>query len=111
MAEKVLAGCAATDGYMDALGLKSEREISDVWRVREDWAVDRRYPGGLWYDVSVPHQQLDAYFNGLKSTLNKIDSSLILFVLGHLGDSNLHITVTGEVPPRGADIRMHLRTD
>ena len=99
MAEKVLAGCAATDGYMDALGLKSEREISDVWRVREDWAVDRRYPGGLWYDVSVPHQQLDAYFNGLKSTLNKIDSSLILFVLGHLGDSNLHITVTGEVPP------------
>lgn len=99
VAERVLTVCTTTKGYGESLGLKSEREISDVWRVREDWAVDRRYPGGLWYDVSLPHEELDAYVSNLENALHTIDSSLILFVLGHLGDSNLHITVSGELSP------------
>ena len=95
--EKILEGCASTDGFIDALALKSERERADVWRIREDWAVDRRYPGGLWYDVSVPHDQLDEYVNRLEQSLHEINKNLILFVLGHLGDANLHVTITSEV--------------
>lgn len=90
----ILEGCASTPGFIDALALKSVREKADVWRVREDWAVDRRYPDSLWYDVSVPHERLDTYVTELERSLHQIDKNLLIFVLGHLGDANLHVTIS-----------------
>lgn len=95
-AKRVLEKCESTEGFVDALALKSQRERADVWRIREDWVVDRQYPGGLWYDVSVPQEQLDEYVNRLEHSLHQINKNLILFVLGHLCDANLHITITSE---------------
>ena len=45
----------------------------------------------------MPHDQLDEYVNRLEQSLHEINKNLILFVLGHLGDANLHVTITSEV--------------
>lgn len=82
----------------DALLAKNAAEERDLWRVREDWAVDRRFPGGLWFDVSVPLDALPEYLVRLNGRLRAHDPALDVYVVGHLGDGNLHVTVNAGVP-------------
>ncbi len=92
-------GAALEEGLVtDAILASSERERAELWRVREDWAVDRVFPGGLWYDVSVPLPALGAYLSGLRA---RLDPALQLFVIGHLADGNLHLTVNADRPIGG----------
>ena len=83
----------AVQGLLDVLMPKSEAEVRDIWRVREDWAVDRAFPNGLNFDVSVPLAALDDYMRGLCERVRALDPSLQLWCLGHLADGNLHVTV------------------
>jgi FAD/FMN-containing dehydrogenase len=78
---------------LDAWLAKNAAERAAFWRVREDWAVDQRYPGGLWYDVSVPIEHIPTYLSQVTANLQQHDPSLQLFVVGHLADGNLHLTV------------------
>ncbi len=81
---------------------QSERERANIWLIREDsWAVERRYPGGLWYDVSVPLAQLDGYVVRLEDALAALDPAIVPFVMGHLGDGNLHLTIARVPAPEG----------
>ncbi|MEO9877701.1 MAG: FAD-binding oxidoreductase [Anderseniella sp.] len=78
---------------------QNDRQVSDFWRIREEsWAVERRWPGGYWYDVSVPLNTLDQYVCDLEEKLKAITADARFSCMGHLGDGNLHITVS---PPRG----------
>jgi FAD/FMN-containing dehydrogenase len=82
-----------------AIVAKSGMERRAIWRLREDsWAIDRLYPGGLWYDVSVPLRELDAYIGALEMRVAEITSNAQAYIIGHLGDGNLHITVAGPQP-------------
>jgi FAD/FMN-containing dehydrogenase len=97
--EEGLAAAMEADGeVLDALIARSEAERADFWRLREDtWAVERQKPSGLWFDVSVPLSRIDEYMARLRSRLDAVDPALGLYVMGHLGDGNLHVTVaTGE---------------
>ena len=68
-------------------------------RIREEsWAVERCWPGGYWYDVSVPLNALDDYVDTLQAKLAASAEHAHFSCMGHLGDGNLHITVSG---PRG----------
>jgi FAD/FMN-containing dehydrogenase len=70
-----------------------------MWRVREDsWSVERLHPGGVWFDVSLPLGALDQYTERLFASVRDLDPSLKVFVIGHLGDGNLHVTVAGDAP-------------
>ena len=82
----------------DALTPKNERELAELWRVREDWAVDRLRPGGLWYDLSVPVGAVPEYLQRLEARLLAHDPALALVVIGHLADGNLHLTVNAATP-------------
>ncbi|MEO1161667.1 MAG: FAD-binding oxidoreductase, partial [Pseudomonadota bacterium] len=74
---------------------QNDRQSSDFWRLREEsWAVERRWPGGYWYDVSVPLNGLDQYVCKLEADLKAIAENVHFSCMGHLGDGNLHITVT-----------------
>jgi FAD/FMN-containing dehydrogenase len=66
--------------------------------VREDWAVDRTYPGGLWYDVSVPISALAQYVERLNAALARHDANLRLYIVGHLADGNIHLTINAAEP-------------
>jgi FAD/FMN-containing dehydrogenase len=83
---------------IDAVLCKNEKERNAVWKIREDWAVDRAFPGGLWFDISVPLAKLSDYLGQLKQRLSDFDSAFDLYYIGHLGDGNLHITVNAAQP-------------
>ena len=77
---------------------QSESQRQAMWRVREDWAVDRERPGGLWYDVSVPLTHLPDYLNAFVARIAAHDPALAVHVCGHLGDGNVHLTVNAARP-------------
>jgi FAD/FMN-containing dehydrogenase len=96
------AAMAAGEGLLDALVAQSEAERAQFWRLREDtWAVERQKPGGLWFDISLPLALIDTYMTALRARLAAIDPALGLYVMGHLGDGNLHVTVATGEPLKG----------
>ena len=82
----------------DAVLAQSEAQRQAMWRVREDWAVDRERPGGLWYDVSVPLSRLPGYLDAFVARVVAHDPALAVYVCGHLGDGNVHLTVNADHP-------------
>jgi FAD/FMN-containing dehydrogenase len=94
-----LLGDASEAGLVrDAAIAQNGEQRERMWRVREDWAIDRERPGALWYDISVPLSALATYVAGLSRRLAAYDRALDLVVIGHLGDGNLHVTVNAAVP-------------
>ena len=94
-----LAEAAEAGEVLDAVVAGSGRERDAIWKVREDsWSIDRAFPGGLWFDVSVPLALLDDYVGGLRARVAGVDPRLRVFAMGHLGDGNLHLTITRGEP-------------
>ena len=98
MLVELLATTSQAALVADALLAQSEAERQSIWRLREDWAVDRERPGGLWYDISVPLHAMASYVDTLAANLQQHDGELGLFVIGHLADGNLHVTVNAASP-------------
>jgi FAD/FMN-containing dehydrogenase len=96
--EAVLSRAADAGLIVDAMLPKNAAEERDLWRVREDWAVDRKYPGGLWYDVSVPIDRLAKYLTDVESRLLRHDAALRMYIVGHLADGNVHFTINAAAP-------------
>ena len=96
--EATLARGVEEDLIVDCMLPKNAAEERDLWRVREDWAVDRKYPGGLWYDVSVPIDRLAEYLARFESRLAQHDPHLRVYVVGHLADGNVHFTINAAAP-------------
>ncbi len=93
-----LAGPLESGLIADAVIAQNEQQRRAMWQVREDWSVDRQRPGGLWYDVSVPIAHLAPYLERFSSQLMQHDAHLSIFVVGHLADGNIHITVNAPQP-------------
>jgi FAD/FMN-containing dehydrogenase len=96
--ESLLLEASEAGRVLEVFLPKSAAEERDLWRIREDWAVDRARPGGLWFDVSVPLDALASYLAALGDRIHRHDSLLDLYVVGHLGDGNLHVTVNAARP-------------
>ena len=96
--ESVLAEALEAGTLSDVMLPKNAGEERDLWRIREDWAVDRERPGGLWFDVSVPLDALDRYLESLTGRVRAHDPSLEVYLVGHLADGNVHVTVNAAVP-------------
>jgi FAD/FMN-containing dehydrogenase len=96
--EAVLVEASEAGRVVDAFLPKNAGEARDLWRIREDWAVDRARPGGLWYDVSVPLDALADYLQALIARIRAHDDALEVFVVGHLADGNVHVTVNAAAP-------------
>ncbi len=97
--EEHLSDAMAQSWIADGLIAKSEAERRVLWKLREDsWAVDRALPGGLWYDVSVPLRHLDRYIATMERRLADTVPEAQAFVIGHLGDGNIHVTIAAPRP-------------
>jgi FAD/FMN-containing dehydrogenase len=84
---------------LEAVFAKNEQERRDIWLVREDtFQIDKAYPGGCWFDISIPLDELDQFVRESTARIKAIDPGLQLFVMGHLGDGNLHYTVAATHP-------------
>ena len=93
--ETVLGDCLENGHIIGAVIAKNEKERANLWLIREEsFLADHRFPGGLWYDVSVPHSRLDEYVKVMLERVRNIHPDLKVFLFGHLGDGNLHLSVT-----------------
>ncbi|MEM7438138.1 MAG: FAD-binding oxidoreductase [Pseudomonadota bacterium] len=83
-----------TGAVLDITLAASQSQANDLWRIREDsFAISRRHPHSLWFDVSVPLAELDDYVAQMRQRVIAIDDRLDAVAIAHLGDGNLHITV------------------
>lgn len=93
--QAVLGEAAEAGTIRDAIIAKNDTERRDIWRIREEsWSIDRQYPHGFWFDVSVPRSRLDSYVADLTQRVDRAAPGFRTFAMGHLGDGNLHLTVS-----------------
>ena len=96
--EHILSTAAESGEISDALIAKNDGEREQFWRIREDWAAEKKYPHGLWFDISIPHKSLDDYVQQFCADLLAINPAFHIFIIGHLGDGNLHLSITTGEP-------------
>lgn len=96
---EILSESLEADEISDALIAKNEQERNDIWLVREDsFLIDKAYPGGCWFDISIPLSELDTFVKESTARIHAVDPDLRVFVMGHLGDGNLHYTIAKDTP-------------
>lgn len=84
---------------LDAIVAKNEKERAEIWRIREEsFIVDNTVPHCQWYDISVPLGRIDETVRAIDSRLSALDPTLGIWVMGHLGDGNLHYTIGNGQP-------------
>jgi FAD/FMN-containing dehydrogenase len=85
---------------VDAVIPKSDAERKAIWAVREDFeAVVQEEPTFL-YDVSLPIKNMGEYITLVKAGLAQRWPACKCYVIGHIGDGNLHLFVS---PGEGGD--------
>ncbi len=85
---------ALDSGYIvDAVIPKSESEVQDIWRVREDFDAILEPAPCYLYDVSLPIRSMEAYVNEVKRRVSSRWKNGQCFTLGHVADGNLHFFV------------------
>ena len=78
----------------DAVISKSEKDTEEMWAVRDD--VGQVFQlGKPWsFDLSLPIAAIEAYVEAVRRDLKAEWPDHILMVFGHLGDGNIHLSVT-----------------
>ena len=95
LSEGILGNLFEDELINNALIAKNASDAKDFQAVREDsFLCDKRFPHGFWFDVSVPLGHLDDYSKHLFEKIKHINPNLKVFMFGHLGDGNLHLTVS-----------------
>ncbi|EJN03611.1 FAD-binding oxidoreductase [Phyllobacterium sp. YR531] len=100
--ESALAKAIDEGLVLDAILAQSEKERREIWNIREDSSViDRAYPQGHWFDISVPLQHLEHWLKQFDEGITALGPDVYGFAFGHLGDGNLHVGVAG-IPDKQA---------
>ena len=87
------------DAILDAIVAKNERESADIWRIREEsFLIDSTVPHCQWFDISVPLARIDETVAAIATRLTTLDPTIGIWVMGHLGDGNLHYTIGNGQP-------------
>lgn len=78
---------------IDAVLPKSEAERQAVWAIRDDFEAVLTPKPVFLYDVSLPISSMEAYVADVSAVLRERMPKADLYVLGHVGDGNLHFFV------------------
>jgi len=96
--EEVL-GEAIEEGLIeDAVIAKSEAEYHALWSIRDDVEQLFRFRPLFGYDVSLPIASMGDYVDGIRRAITERWPDGKLWVFGHMGDGNLHVTVSAGAP-------------
>jgi len=92
--EQVLSDCLDERLGIDAVIAKSEQERRNIWAVRDDvvrlWELEPMF----LFDVSLPIRAMQDYVSELEQALRERWPDAVFFVFGHLGDGNLHLSIS-----------------
>ncbi|PHR90864.1 MAG: FAD-binding oxidoreductase [Robiginitomaculum sp.] len=83
-----------TEGLIvDAVLPKSENERQSLWAIREDFEPILNQKPAYLYDVSLPISAMEDYVKKVQNQLNQSLPQSKFYVLGHIGDGNLHFFI------------------
>lgn len=84
---------------LDAIAAQSAQQADDIWMLREDtMSMGNVFPHGEWFDISVPLAHLDSFVKTVETRIAALNAGLMIHVLGHLGDGNLHYSIVHTDP-------------
>ncbi len=93
--EGVIGAAVEAGTVRDAVIAKSQREISEIWAVRDspgEWQKGAHWPQ-LSFDVSVPTGEIGQLVTEIDSMLTARWPGLAAVHFGHVADGNLHVSV------------------
>ncbi|WP_226383421.1 FAD-binding oxidoreductase [Burkholderia mayonis] len=101
--EQCLGACFDAGLVTDAALAASERQMRDMWTLREGLAIDA-LPHLLNFDVSLPVAELGAFAERCDAALRARWPHAVCLCFGHVGDGNVHVGVSlADLPAHGAD--------
>lgn len=83
----------------DAVIAQSMSDTRSLWAVRECTAEFPVRLDPINFDVSLPIGEIGAFVDGCRAALNQKWPGNRSYFFGHIGDSNLHVTVDGHSVP------------
>jgi FAD/FMN-containing dehydrogenase len=96
--EALLAEALAAGEIADAVIAQSDGQAREFWVVREGLAIDT-LPGLINFDVSLPIGAIGDFAERCGQALRARWPTAHVFFYGHIGDSNLHISVAATFGP------------
>ena len=91
--ERVL-GEAIEDGLVDDVVIaQSDKDVQGIWAIRDSVSEMGRHGERVSFDISVPLPLMKAYVETVRAQIAQRYPSHHCWVLGHLGDGNLHVVV------------------
>lgn len=100
--EKALEGDLIEDGVI----ANSIAQTRDFWTVRESIPmVKRAFLSSVNHDVSVPVSKIPDFLDVTENAVKEIVSDIEIIAFGHLGDGNIHYSVTEKADPENAMVR------
>jgi len=99
--ERCLASAWEAGLLTDAVIAKSEADCQAFWALRDD--VGQVFNGGaaIIFDISLPIAEMEQYTQGLAASLAEQLEQHRLWIFGHVGDGNLHLSV--QLPPEDCE--------
>lgn len=77
--------------FEDLIIAQNIQESNNFWQFREKLTEAQKLDGKLLgFDISIPLDHLDSFFEKSKSLINEIVPGVKFHTFGHLGDSNIH---------------------
>ncbi len=95
----------------DAVLPKSQGERDALWAIREDFEAITAVQPTFLYDVSLPIVHMDDYIRQVETRLAARWPNGKCYVLGHIGDGNLHLFVTPNLENVATHDRLHAESD
>ncbi|MGH9641038.1 MAG: FAD-binding oxidoreductase [Terriglobales bacterium] len=93
--EAVISSALEAGVVKDAIVAKSQREATELWRVRDspgEWQKAGHWPQ-LSFDVSVSTGEIGELVDAIRATLKTRWPALSGLYFGHIADGNLHVSV------------------
>ncbi len=93
--EELLARAFEDELIVDGILPKSEEERQRLWEIRESFEPEkRRFDVTHGFDVSLNTDDMDDYVEAVRSNLQRAIPAAKLFTMGHIGDNNIHFSVS-----------------
>ena len=93
--ETALAELLESGVVLDAAIAQSEREVESFWQIRDGIAeITALLQPLVAFDVSIPIRDMPAFLDATATALETEFPGVKNLVFGHIGDNNLHLTVT-----------------
>lgn len=91
---------AFTEGtIIDAVIASSHQQAKQLWTIREATNEFPIHMDPLNFDISIPIGEIGLFAQNCKSRIEEQWPNAASYFFGHIGDSNLHLTIDGKTLP------------